>query len=154
MRLQGVANWLSQHDPIVKLIMPKTRKIIRSLKRLGLDTPVILGKNMKLSICKWIQGTPIPQSLGTPPPNIIIQTDASLKGWGFQINSSRFSGKFDRTMSYSINVLELLTILYSLLIVEEKGAVIQILCDNSSAIAAVRRSASLTHHLMPAEHDI
>ena len=80
MQLQGVANWLSQHDPIVKLIMPKTRKIIRSLKRLGLDTPVILGKNMKLSICKWIQGTPIPQSLGTPPPNIIIQTDASLKG--------------------------------------------------------------------------
>ena len=50
-------------------------------------------------------------------------------------------------MSYSINVLELLTVWYSLLTVEEKGIVIQIRCDNSSAIAAVRRSASLVHHL-------
>ena len=50
-------------------------------------------------------------------------------------------------MSYSINVLELMTVWYSLLMIEERGIVIQIGCDNSSAIANVRRSASLVHHL-------
>ena len=147
MKVQGIANWVSQHDPIVKLMLPKTRKILRYFKGLGLDTPVVLGSHMKLGLCRWSSGTPIPQNLGAPKPNIIIQTDATLEGWGFQIDSKRFWGIFDGTMSYSINVLELLTVWYSLLMIEKKGVVIQIRCDNSAAIAAVRRSASLVHHL-------
>ena len=147
MQLQGMANWVSQHDPIVKLMLPKTRKIIKYFKKLNIDTPVKLNSHMKLSLCRWSSGTPIPQCLGNPPPNIIIQTDATLEGWGFQTDRNRYWGTFDKTMSYSINVLELLTVWYSLLMVEERGVVIQIRCDNSSAIASVRRSASLVHHL-------
>ena len=147
MRLQGLANWISLHDPIVKLILPRTRKILRSLRGLGLDTPISLNTEMRASICKWIRGPPIPQSLGSPTPNIVIQTDACLEGWGFQVNKSCFSGKFDKTVPFSINVLETLTVWFSLLMVKEKGAVIQIMTDNTSAISAVRRSSSLSYHL-------
>ena len=147
MQLQGLANWIGMQDNIVKLILPRTRKILKSLRRVGLDTPIILNNSMKLSICSWTKGSQVPQSLGAPTPDISIQTDACLEGWGFQINKICFSGDFDKSMKYSINVLETLTIWYALLMVEEKGAVIQILCDNSSAIAAIRRNASLTFHL-------
>ena len=147
MRLQGVANWVGQHDPIVRLMSSKTRMIIRFFKRQGLDTPITMNRGMRLSLCKWVSGTAIPQSLGTPSPSIIVQTDASLKGWGFQINSARFWGKFDKSMTYSINILEMLTIWYALLKINQRGAVIQIMCDNISAIAAVRRGTSLTPHL-------
>ena len=147
MKLQGLANWISLQDPIVKLILPRTRRIIKSLKKLGLDTPVRLSMSTKLSICRWIKGPTIPQSLGAPPPDIIIQTDACLDGWGFQKNDRRFSGRFDKSMSYSINVLETLTVWYALLTVKEKGVSIHVLTDNSSAIAAVRKNVSLTTHL-------
>ena len=147
MRLQGLANWISLQDPIVKLILPRTRKLIRSLRRAGLDTPVILSSSSKLSLCRWIKGSPIPQSLGSPSPNIVIQTDACLSGWGFQIGDKRFSGSFSKSMTYSINVLETLTVWFSLLMVKEKGAVIQVLTDNSAAIAAIRKNTSLTYHL-------
>ena len=147
MRLQGVANWLGQHDPIVRLMLSRTRRILRSFKRAALDYPISLNRSMKLSLCKWITGSPVPQSLGTPCPDIIIQTDASLKGWGFQINSSRFSGRFDASITYTINILETLTIWFSLLMIKERGIAIQILCDNSTAISAVRKGASLTPHL-------
>ena len=147
MRLQGLANWISLQDSIVKQFLPRSRKIIRSLKKIGIDTPVSLTFNTKLSICSWIKGLPIPQSLGSPTPNIVIQTDACLEGWGFQINRRRFSGRFDRTMAYSINILETLTVWFALLMGNEKGAVIQVLTDNSSAIGAIRTSSSLSHHL-------
>ena len=147
MRLQGLANWISLQDPIVKLILPRTRKLIRSLRRAGLDTPVILSSSSKLSLCRWIKGSPIPQSLGSPSPNIVIQTDACLSGWGFQIDDKRFSGSFSKSMTYSINVLETLTVWFSLLMVKEKGVVIQVLTDNSAAIAAIRKNISLTYHL-------
>ena len=147
MKLQGIANWISLQDPLVKLILPRTRKIIRSLRGLGLDTPISLNTEMRTSICRWIRGHSIPQTLGSPSPNIIIQTDACLEGWGFQVNRSTFAGKFDKTVPFSINALETLTVWFSLLMVKEKGAVIQIMTDNTSAIAAVRRSSSLSYHL-------
>ena len=147
MQLQGTANWVGQHDPIVRLMLPKTRRILRHFKKLSLDTPVTLSRDMKLGLCRWISGTPIPQGLGAPAPDIVIVTDSNLEGWGFTIDSKRYWGIFDGSMPYSINVLEMLTVWYSLLMVEKKGLVIQVRCDNSSAIAAVRRSASLVHHL-------
>ena len=147
MSLQGIANWIRLHDPIVKLILPRTRKILIALKGLDLDTPIILKPKTITSICKWLKDSPTPHRLGSPSPDIIIQTDACLEGWGFQINRSCFSGEFDATMSYSINVLETLTIWYSLLMIEDRGAVIQILTDNTAAIAAIRKSSTLHYHL-------
>ena len=120
MQLQGLANWISLQDSIDKQFLPRSRKIIRSLMKLGIDTPISLSFNTKLSICSWIKGCPIPQRLGSPTPNIVIQTDACLEGWGFQINRHRFLGRFDRTMNYSINILETLTVWFALLMFKEK----------------------------------
>ena len=78
MKLQGLANWISLQDPLVKLILPRTRRLIRSLRKLGLDTPVRLSMSAKLSICRWIKGPTIPQNLGTPPPNINRQVNVIL----------------------------------------------------------------------------
>ena len=147
MQLQGMANWIGMHDPIARLMLSRTRKIIKTFKRMDIDKPVTLSKNMKLSLCKWIVGVPVPQSLGAPSPDYIIQTDASLHGWGFVINSTSFSGKFDKSMTYSINILELLTVWFSLLMISKRNVVIQILCDNSTSIAAVRRASSLVPHI-------
>ena len=147
MQLQGVANWVGQHDPIVRLMLSRTRRIIKAFKKVPLDTPIALDRGMKLSLCKWVSDTRIPQSLGAPAPDILVQTDASLHGWGFQIDHNRFSGRFDKTMAYNINILEMLTIWYSLLMIRKRRVAIQIMCDNSSAIAAIRRGASLIPHL-------
>ena len=147
MRLQGLANWVGQTNPIARLMLSTTRVLLRILRRVKLDTPIILTKGMKLSLAKWIYIPRVPQLIGNPSPTLTIQTDASLTGWGFQINSAPFQGTFDKTMSYSINTLELLTIWFALLMVESEGQVVQILCDNSAAIAAIRRGSSPVFHL-------
>ena len=147
MQLQGLANWVGMHDPIARLMLSRTRKLIKAFKGRDIDKPITLNRCMKLSLCKWVVGVPVPQSLGTPSPDFIIQTDASTRGWGIRINNTSFSGRFDRSMTYNINILELLTVWLSLLMVSKKNAVIQILCDNSTAIAAIRRASSLVPHL-------
>ena len=147
MKLQGLANWIGMQDSIVRGILPKTRKMIRSLRKVGLDTPIVLGTGVKTTICRWMRGSPVPQALGSPSPDIVIQTDACLSGWGFQMDTESYYGEFDSSMTYSINVLEALTIFFSLLMVERKGVVIQILTDNTSAIAAVKKSSSVATHL-------
>ena len=148
MRLQGLANWIGQTNQIIRMMMSQTKVILRKFKRQKLDAKIILPKGMKLSLIKWINTPRIPQLLGNPTPTIIIQTDASLKGWGFQINRKTFQGEFDQSMeTWSINTLELLTIWFALLMIQIKDQVIQVLCDNSTAVSAVRRSTSTIFHL-------
>ncbi|CAL4242526.1 unnamed protein product [Meganyctiphanes norvegica] len=77
----------------------------------------------------------------------MILTDASLQGWGFRVNETHFQGVFDRSMSYSINILEMLTIWYALLMIHKKQAVIQVLCDNTTAVAVVKKGTSSIPHL-------
>ena len=147
MRLQGLANWIGQHDRLVRLLLPRTRRIIRSFRSFHLDSPIALSNAQRLSLCRWITGIPIPQALGSPSPHFRIHSDAYPGGWGFEVNGIQYAGTFDASMSYHINVKELLTIWFSLLTISKKGAVIQLLCDNTSAIASVRRGSSLNPHL-------
>lgn len=55
------------------------------------------------------------------------------KGCGLQINQMQFLGEFNQSMSFSVNVLELLTIWYALLI-PERNKTFQVLCDNTTAV--------------------
>ena len=110
MKLQGLANWVGQCDPFIKLMMIYTRRILRCFKRQNLDVPIQINKGLKLSLCKWITTVSIPQCLGNPAPDVLIQTDASRRGWGFQIGQKQYAGNFDHSMCYSVNVLELITI--------------------------------------------
>lgn len=148
MRMQGLANWIGQNNKIIRLMVSQTKILIRAFRKQRLDTPLRLTKGMKLSLIKWLNTPRIPQALGNPTPSVIIQTDASLTGWGMKINNRTFQGTFDHSMgNWSINALELLTIWFALLMVRERNQVIQVLCDNSTAVAAVRRSSSTIFHL-------
>ena len=147
MKIQGLANWIGQFDPVTRALISRTKVILRKFKRGHLDAQIMLNRGLKLGLVRWLSTTTIPQTLGKPAPSIVIQTDASLEGWGFRINQSPFKGEFDQMEEYSINTLELLTVWFALLMVEEKGIAIQILCDNSTAISAVRRGTSPIFHL-------
>ena len=148
MRLQGTANWVGQHDHLVRLILPRTRRIIKFFRSFPLDAPISLSKTQKLSLCRWLSGPPVPQSLGSPTPHFRIHSDANPDGWGFDVNGIRFAGDFDVSMTpFHINIKELLAIWFALLMIRRRGAVIQLLCDNTSAIAAVRRGVSLNPYL-------
>ena len=147
MQLQGVANWVGHCDPVVRLLISRTRRIIRFLRRYHLDYPIILNKGVRLGLCKWVSTMSLKQRLGEPSPDIIVQTDASLKGWGIEVNGTPFWGKFDRSMKYPIHVLEMLTIWYALIIISERYAVIQVLCDNTTAVTAVRKGTSTDPYL-------
>ena len=147
MQLQGQANWIGQSDPLVRLMLSVTRNILKTFKRLPLDAPLQLNRGMKLALCRWITDSSIPQALGNPAPDLIVQTDAQPEGWGFMINKTQFSGDFDKTMTYSINILELLTVWFSLLMIRKKGVTIHIKCDNEVAVSLVRKGKSTNPHL-------
>ena len=147
MRLQGLANWVGRTNSIARLLLSRTRRLLKIFRMAKLDAKIFLSKGMKLSLVKWLYIPRVPQLLGNPPPTLVIQTDASFKGWGFEINSVPFRGAFDGTVGYSINALELLTIWFALLMVTERNHVIQVLSDNSAAVAAIRRGTSTIFHL-------
>ena len=144
MKLQGIINWIGQVHPSVRTLMSSTRYIIRCFKGSQLDSHITLDRFMKLSLCKWFCLRPIPQVLGNPSPDLTIMSDASLRGWGFQINGFSFQGSFDESMSYSINVLELITVWFALLTIQSQGNRIQILCDNSTAVGVVKKGTSFS----------
>ena len=66
-------------------------------------------------------------------------TDASGKGWGIVIGGRRYLGTLHPSMAFSINVKELLVVWLALLLVEQVGASIRILADNTQAIYTVRK---------------
>ena len=142
MQVQGLVNYIGQCDPVIRLMMAITRTILRHFKAAPPDSQIRIPIHLKLRLCKWINIQTVPQCLGSPAPMLIIQTDASLRGWGFQVGQQRFHGVFDTSVNLSINTLELLTIWFALLTVHTKDLVIQILCDNTAAIAALRRGSS------------
>ena len=100
-----------------------------------------------MRLCGWINMKSFPQHLGSPKPDIIIQSDATPRGWGFQIHNKWSRGSFDKSMNYSINVKELTAIWYALLVVTQKNVTIEVLCDNLSAIHVLRKGGSMTYHL-------
>ena len=147
MQFQGLANWIGQFHPTIRALLSRTKNLLRVFKRRHLDAPIRLNKGMKLGLVRWLTIPTIPVALGHPRATIIIQSDASEKGWGFEINGIPFSGQFDETMNYPIHTLELLAVWFALLKVTERGAAIQVLCDNSNAVTAVRRCTSTVYHL-------
>ena len=142
MQVQGLVNYIGRCDPVICLMMAVTRTILRRFKQKSPDAIIRIPVHLKFRICEWYNPQTIPQHLGSPAPMLIIQTDASLRGWGFQVGQQRFHGRFDKSVKLSINTLELLTIWFALITVHTKGLVIQILCDNTAAIAALRRGSS------------
>ena len=148
MKLQGKSNWVGQVNPISRLMVSRTKVILSKYKHRHLDTKIKVSNYTKLSLIRWLHIPHIQQRLGNPTPQLIIQTDACLEGWGFRIGQESYNGSFDESMTeYSINILELITIWFALLKVQQHGLTLQILSDNSTAVAAIRRASSSQYHI-------
>ena len=74
-------------------------------------------------------------------PEIVIQTDASLSGWGAVLNKEKTGGRWTpKEMKHHINYLELLAILYALKSFElhlKNFTHIKILSDNTTAVSYI-----------------
>ena len=111
MSIQGVANWMGQVDPLRRTIISQTRRRLKILRPVPLQVKLTMDNGMKSAIARWIHLPNNIVPLGIPQPTLVIQSDASLGGYGIVINSVSYQGIFDRSMrGYSINVLELIAI--------------------------------------------
>ena len=147
MKIQGLCNWIGQSDHNIRLLMTTTRIILKFHSRAHPDSLIQIPRNLKIRLCAWVNAKAFPQQLGSPTPDLTIQTDASLHGWGFIINQIPFNGRFTHSMKYSINIKELIVIWLALLKISERNITIQVLCDNSSAIQVLQRGGSMSYHL-------
>ena len=143
MRLQGLANWLGQVNPLARIFLSRTKPLLKRLKRVTLDTKIQMNNRLKALLVKGLQLQIIPQRLGLPMTTCTVLLDASRTGWGFKINQASFQGQFDRSMRvHSINVLELLTIWWATLMIDQRNQIIHICTDNSTAVSAVMNKSS------------
>ena len=114
MGIQGLANWLGQISPQLKLLKSRTSRFLKDHNRYHIDKVLKLKNKWKLAIVKWKYTRSPKQRLGMPKANIIIVSDASKTGWGFLINRTPYRGEFDTSMTssreFSSNMEELITI--------------------------------------------
>ena len=102
---------------------------------------------MKIAVAHWIKLPNLVIPLRIPTTTISIQADASFRGYGFLINQRSYYGTFDQSMrTYSINVLELMTVWMATLMIQERNQAIEIRSDNSATVAAIKRGNSGVFH--------
>lgn len=84
-------------------------------------------------------------------PDIIITTDASLEGWGAIKDKDSVNGRWNESeVEFHINYLELLAVFYALkcLCKNIKDKHIQILCDNTSAVAHINNMGGIKSKIL------
>ena len=134
MVLQGHANWVGTCDATARLLLSVTKLWLRAIYHRHRTDQVPVSIANRLNLARWVRLPPQNCHLGSPAPTMTIQTDASRSGWGFMIGREMFSGQFDESMAgYHINVLELLSIWYALMIVTTTDGHIMVLTDNMVA---------------------
>ena len=99
MGVQGLANWLGQVSPQLRLLQSRTRRFLKKHKKDHLDMILELKNKWKLAMIKWLYTRSPKQRLGIPISNIIIVSDASKTGWGFTINGNPYRGEFYTSMT-------------------------------------------------------
>ena len=132
------------YDPLFyrDLEMAKTEAL--KLKRGSYDVTMVLSDDMKSELQWWVDNletATIPISNGNP--DIVIDTDASLIGWGAVCNAVTAQGSFTPSdVCYAegnINALELLAIKYGLQSFASiiKNRPILVRSDNSTAVSYI-----------------
>ena len=108
------------------------------------DSTMVLSDDMKSELQWWVDNletATCPISNGNP--DIVIDTDASLIGWGAVCSAVTAQGSFTPSDVYSaegnINVLELLAVKYGLQSFASiiKNRHILVRCDNSTAVSYI-----------------
>lgn len=108
------------------------------------DTEIELAEGDYTELKWWLESLPLAcMHILEPNPDIVLETDASLVGWGAfcPTLSTRSQGKWNTVeKTYHINVLELLAIYFALKTLCLKGdhTHIRILSDSSTAVAYIK----------------
>ena len=111
------------------------------------DTLMILSKESKANIYWWKSN--IMDSFAPilrPNPSIVLNTDASLAGWGVSVAESKTGGLFSSEESHQyINILELKAVLFGLKVLCNNFHNIHILIqvDNTLAVEAINKMGRL-----------
>ena len=74
---------------------------------------IVLNEDSKIELKRWVQNLELcnGRALIQPPAELLIQTDASTKGWGATCNGISTGGMwFVQEMKYHINILVLLAV--------------------------------------------
>ena len=102
------------------------------------DAKMGINWKMKRELNWWIQHVHEQyRVISHGNPDIVIQTDASLSGWGFVIDSRTVGGRWTKDESSEhINVLELKAILFAVKSLKEEiiGKHVKVLTDSSTAV--------------------
>jgi hypothetical protein len=100
-----------------------------------------ITSEMKLDLFWWIENMYAQfRIIARGNPDIIMQTDASVIGWGAVLESKETRGRWSITEAKKhINYLEMLSVYFALKSFKDKikGKHVTVLCDNSSAVAYI-----------------
>ena len=77
---------MGQVESLRRIVLSDTRKILKFIQKVPLDTLLRVNVGMKIAVACWIKLPNMVIPLGVPPTTILVQADASLKGFGFLIN--------------------------------------------------------------------
>ena len=162
-----IRDFLEDRDPPVQLwlillghmsslthLIPNGRRRMRSLQWVlknrwnrqeeNRDKRIRWTKEVEEDIVWWLEEENVMtgQPLSIPPPSLILQSDASMEGWGVNFGDLSFSGRWSQQgKGLHINLLELRAIRLGLQEVEEEivGRSIGIMADNSTALAYLQK---------------
>jgi hypothetical protein len=118
------------------------------------DAFMSISDTVKLDLQWWLDNLDsVVAPILEPYPDLVIHTDASLQGHGFFVPESKLKAGYrwqPNEAHLHINVLELLAIEYALLAVcsDFSDKHIRIMCDNTTAIAAIRKQGSTRTPIM------
>ena len=126
-------------------------QLIQTLKASGsFKSPVTLNQDSRDELMWWIHQLHLwnGRDITSPPSDLIIQSDASLKGWGAVCNGQRTRGHWSvQEKKLHINSLELLAGTFAIKAFVKHQSNIQVLLrmDNRSAVAYVNRMGGHAH---------
>ena len=110
------------------------------------DAKMNISSLMKSELSWWVDNIDTQfRKITHGNPDITIQTDASLRGYGMVLGSVVWGGKWsDEECTYHINVLELLAVLYALKAFRNqvKNKHVKILTDSITAMACIKNMGS------------
>ena len=111
------------------------------------DEQMVVSAEMKLELKWWMENIHCQvRHIYRSSPQVIIQTDSSLEGWGVVFKEKKFGGRWkSEEKSLHINCLELTAILFGLqaLALELENKHVKVLTDSSTAVSYVNNMGGI-----------
>ena len=148
--IRDLASLIGKMSATIQAVLPaplfyrhlQLDKIAALREHCNYESEVILSEESRNELQTWIQYLQVwnGRTIVQQSPNVTIQTDASLDGWGACLARLRVGGRWtSQEMEYHINYLELLAVLYALqtLLKDHRELHVRLQMDNSTAVSYI-----------------